>query len=116
MGGMLPTWMKDVRDEDIQRMSATAKDMVETLGRDTALQVFFAFGGATIYIPKMDTLYDIMRTRKIKEEYDGSNAWMLAKKYSVSESWVRRLVGGRLDGQLDMFDFVDDNKRTTRRT
>ena len=108
MGGMAPDWAKDVRIDDLQ--NPTIRDLAEVVGVETAVEIVATYSGMVIYIPKLDSVYRAMRDRKIKEEYDGNNARQLAKRHNVSESWVRRLVGGRLDGQLDMFDFVDERQ------
>lgn len=106
MDAMLPKWARDVSMDDLQ--NETIREMAELLGVDVAMQIVAAYSGAVIYIPKLDSVYRVVRDRKIKEAYNGSNTKRLAQEYGVTESWVRRLIGGRLDGQLDMFDFVDE--------
>ena len=106
MDGMAPDWAKDVRIDDLQNQ--TIRDLAEVVGVETAVEIVATYSGMVIYVPKLDSIYRTLRDRKIKEEYDGNNARQLAKTYDVSESWVRRLVGGRIDGQMDMFDFVDE--------
>ena len=37
----------------------------------------------------------------------------LAKKYGVTERWVRQLCGdGKLPGQMELFDFLSGNEQT----
>lgn len=105
MGTAAPTWAKDVQLEDLQ--NPTIRDLAEIVGVEAAMEIVATYSGMVIYIPKLDSVYRVMRDRKIREEYDGYNTRQLAKRYDVSESWVRRVVGGRVDGQMDLFEFVD---------
>lgn len=105
MSCMTPSWAKDVQIDDLQ--NHTIRDLAEVVGVEAAVEIVATYSGMVIYIPKLDSVYRAMRDRKIREEYDGYNSRQLAKRYNVTESWVRRLVGGRIDGQIDMFEFVD---------
>lgn len=49
-----------------------------------------------------------VRDARIKEEFNGYNHPELARKYGVTERWVRRICGpGQTEGQLDIFDYLN---------
>ena len=50
-----------------------------------------------------------VRDARIKEEFNGYNHPELARKYGVTERWVRRICGpGQTEGQIDIFDYFND--------
>lgn len=65
-------------------------------------------GGATVYIPKPESLLRPVRDARIKDEFSGYNHLELAKKYDVTTRWVRYLCGdGHMEGQLELFSGMD---------
>lgn len=66
-------------------------------------------GGTTIYIPKPESLTRPVRDARIKKEFTGYNHQELARKYGVTERWVRRICGpGQAEGQIGIFDYLED--------
>jgi len=62
-------------------------------------------GGSTVYIPKPETLVRPVRDAHIKAEFNGYNHQELAKKYEVTDRWVRLLCGdGFPEGQISLED------------
>ena len=50
----------------------------------------------------------------IKAEFNGYNHPELARKYGVTERWVRQLCGeGKLEGQMSLLDYGDEPENTT---
>ena len=46
---------------------------------------------------------------RIKKEFTGYNHQELARKYGVTERWVRRICGpGQAEGQIGIFDYLED--------
>ena len=90
---MMPRWMKQVRREDLG--SEMLRELEETIGLEATLQLVATYSGMVIYIPKMETVGRGLRDREICREYNGENARTLAKRYGVSESWVRRVANER---------------------
>lgn len=84
--------------------------IAEAVGVEGFYRLAEAVGGTTVYIPKPETLVRPVRDAHIKEEFNGYNHPELARKYGVTERWVRSLCGpGQTEGQLDLFgDFGTD--------
>lgn len=101
--------MDDLRDEQ--------RRIAEIIGVEAYLELTREFGGTTIYIAKAEEIKNrIERDKKIREEFDGSNARELALKYGLSEVWIRNIVCDKLleirrkpiDGQIDLFQFMQN--------
>lgn len=86
-------------DEGIYRQVA------ETIGVTNFYKLAELLGGATVYIPKPESILRPVRDAHIKAEFNGYNHPELAKKYGVTERWVRQLCGdGKLEGQIELED------------
>lgn len=80
------------------------KRVAEKIGTVNLCKMFAIVGGATIYIPKLESALRPVRDIHIKEEFDGSNHLELAQKYNVSDRLVRYLCGPpNCEGQIDFF-------------
>ena len=74
--------------------------IAEAIGTDNFYKLAEVVGGTTVYIPKPES---------VTEEFTGYNHPELARKYGVTERWVRRICGpGQTEGQLDIFDYLND--------
>lgn len=67
------------------------KELADTLGVDALCKFTQHYGGATIYVPKFDHVVRNIRDDLIKKEFNGFNYKELAKKYNLSESWIRKM-------------------------
>jgi len=91
------------------------KDIAETIGVANFIKLAELIGGATIYIPKTDSFLRPVRDLRIKKEFNGYNHTELAKKYNLSERWIREICGeGHAKGQCSLFDFLDDDEGCPR--
>lgn len=85
------------------------KEIAEAIGVENFYKLTKVVGGATIYLPKPDSVLRPVRDARIKAEFNGYNHPELAKKYGVTERWVRQLCGdGKIEGQMDMFEFLHE--------
>ena len=85
------------------------KEIAEAIGVENFYMLTKVVGGATIYLPKPDSVLRPVRDARIKAEFNGYNHPELAKKYRVTERWVRQLCGdGKIEGQIDIFEFLRD--------
>ena len=83
----------DMISEGLYRMIA------EAIGTDNFYKLAEIVGGTTIYIPKPESLTRPVRDARIKKEFTGYNHQELARKYGVTERWVRRICGpGQAEG------------------
>lgn len=75
--------------------------IAEAIGTDNFYKLAEVVGGTTVYIPKPESVTRPVRDARIKEEFNGYNHPELARKYGVTERWVRRICGpGQTEGQL----------------
>lgn len=78
------------------------KEIAEAIGTENFYRLAEIVGGATVYIPKPESIVRPVRDARIKEEFNGYNHPELARKYGVTERWVQQLCGkGILEGQLE---------------
>ena len=48
-----------------------------------------------------------MLYEKIKEEYNGYNTAQLARKYGITERWVREICGDDMPGQIGLIEYLE---------
>lgn len=83
------------------------RGMVEAIGFDNFIKLADYAGGTTIYIPKAEALIRPIRDKKIKDEFNGFNHQELAKKYNLSERWIRAICGeGSIEGQISLEEYL----------
>lgn len=80
------------------------RQIAKAIGVENFYKLAEVIGGTTIYIPRAESITRPVRDAHIKEEFNGFNHCELAKKYDVTERWVRELCGpGIVEGQIDIF-------------
>lgn len=96
------TWLKEVKAEEIPEVY---QDLVYAIGVEALLNLSFAIGGTTIYVPKPEHFIQNTKSRLIISEFNGGNLKELAIKYSVSDSYIRKLINQHLleKSQLKLF-------------
>lgn len=99
--------IEDVRSEYL--------DIIEIIGLDPFLQLVQAYGGMQLYIPKEESLQRNARDEEIRANFTGHNFTELAKRYKLTERYVREIVSPILKevrnrpmaGQVTLFDADD---------
>ncbi len=66
--------------------------LAEVIGLEATIRLCEVFGGAPLYIPKLDALAAAQRARRIRSEYDGMNTQVLARRYGVSMRTVQMIL------------------------
>jgi Mor family transcriptional regulator len=85
------------------------KEIATAIGTDNFVRLAEVIGGATVYIPKPESIVRPVRDARIKAEFNGYNHLELARRYGVTERWVRQLCGdGHCEGQLSLLDLLDE--------
>ena len=103
-GDLKSEWIKEVSEEKIPEPYRT---ILTEFGPDVMLRFADLFQGMGMYFPKMDSLIQEIRNEKIQREFDGSNYKELARKYNLTEVWIRNLVAQKHDeNQLKLFDMA----------
>ena len=89
------------------------RQIAEAIGVANFYKLAEVVGGATVYIPKPESLVRPVRDARIKAEFNGYNHPELARRYGVTERWVHHLCGdGKLPGQLDLFSLLSPGRRS----
>lgn len=84
------------------------KHLAELIGIKSLLALAEYVNGDEIYIPKVERLLIPLRNLNIKEEFTGYNHAELGKKYNLTVSQIKNIVGeGWLEGQISIFDTID---------
>lgn len=72
-------------------LNAVYKEISESLGMDTAMEIYRMFKGQQVSFP-MRFFNPVQIQKCILQEYDGSNVKTLAIKYGYSEKTIRRII------------------------
>ena len=97
-------WMDEVKVEDLP---SCYREMVELIGFESTLKLANKFQGTGFYFHKLDSAIQEVRNKRIKAEFTGSNHKELARKYRLSEVWIRQILAdqGVDENQLSLFEF-----------
>lgn len=105
---LIENWVDELTPEMIPE--GIYRAIAEEIGVQNIIKLAELVGGTTFYIPKTESFLRPVRDIRIKAEFNGYNHAELAKKYNLSERWVREICGiGHLEGQQSLFDFMDEN-------
>ena len=78
--------------------------VAEIVGVEGALRLASHLGGLSFYYPRLDSLLRDRRDAQIRAEFTGGNHRDLARKYQLTESWIREIVSRRpADEQANLF-------------
>ena len=77
-------------------LSGEQYDLAECIGLEAYKKLVYNYGGLSIYIYKLDTLFKSKRDKEIMKEFNGGNYRELALKYSLAENTIRQIVSGEL--------------------
>ena len=98
------TWVNDVEPDMLPEPYRKLSDI---LGVENVLKLADEFQGTNIYFPKLDGTLKLIRDKKILEDYQqGSNMKLLARKYGLTETWVRLILAENAvdSNQLSLFE------------
>lgn len=87
------------------------RSVAEEIGVDNLIKLAELVGGANIYIPKADSFMRPVLYEKIKEEYNGYNAPQLARRYGITERWIRQICGDDIPGQMELTEYLEELSR-----
>jgi len=62
------------------------------IGVDNLMKLLLVVGGRTVYLPRQERVFRLLRDKKICEEWNGQNERELAEKYDLNLSWIRAIV------------------------
>lgn len=102
---MANDWITEIAAEmSIECLPESYQAVAEIVGIEAALKLSAHLGGMYFYYPQLDSLLRTKRDEQIRKEFDGSNHRELARKYNLTESWIRSIVQRKpVYEQADMF-------------
>lgn len=87
--------LKDyVKREDF---SEFCRMIIDEIGINNFLKLLKITGGSNVYLPNLERGLYKARDRIIVKEFNGFNHKELAKKYNITENWVRQIVHNQGD-------------------
>lgn len=95
----------------VEHLEGDQRQLAETIGIEAYIKLIRMYSGSAVYVPTIDNITLQLRDKLICEEYNGYNAFELAKKYGLSERWILNITGDireqarrkPIDGQVSMF-------------
>lgn len=96
-------WLKDLKIEELGELPEASREIAAVIGVENAVKLSEHFGGTYMYFPKLDKILIKLRDGKIKKEFTGFNHKALAKKYGLTEIWIRQILNGGDDRQESLF-------------
>jgi Mor family transcriptional regulator len=95
-------WLEEINLDDLPE---PYREMSKAIGIKPTLEIARLYQGTGFYLPKLDSVINKIRDKKIKEEFDGKNYKDLAIKYGLTDRWVRQIVDSDIvDNQVSLFD------------
>ncbi len=93
-------WIKNITLEDLPE---SYRIIAQIIGLENAIRLSEHLGGLAYYFPKIDNLITKKRDEVIRKEFNGANRKDLARKYCLSEIWIRQIVqNGKENQQPDL--------------
>lgn len=78
----------------LQDIPEEYRDIAESLGLDTFIQLSRLCGGQDLYIPKLESLERGPRDRDIRARFNGGNYRALGIQFRLSERQIRKIING----------------------
>ena len=102
---MTGDWITEIASGiSIKNLPTEYQVVAEIIGMENALRLAQHIGGGRIYYPKIESLLRDKRDERIRAEFTGCNHRELARKYALTETWVREIVQRKPpDVTADMF-------------
>ena len=84
--------LNELTKEDLIDLNEEQKQLLEVVGLEVFKKLIHEYSGRSLYIPQKQKLEVAFRNKKIIQEFDGSNYKKLARKYNITETWVRKII------------------------
>jgi Mor family transcriptional regulator len=85
-------FIKFMDESNIEDLPEPYKTIANQIGIDASLMLAETYGGITVYFPKAERALQTIRNKRIVKEFNGGNITELAKKYNLTESWIREIL------------------------
>lgn len=81
----------EIEKAENKHFNTVYKELVEIIGLEHTLKLYQFYAGQYLTFPKR-ILKESYLHQRIVEEYDGTNARHLARKYDYSYSWIMKVL------------------------
>lgn len=99
---MSNAWLAEIIDNiRIEDLPESYQTVAEIIGKENTIKLARHLGGVPVYFPKLDTLIQRKRDERIRQEFNGVNHRDLARKYDLTERWIREIVQVPTSGNHD---------------
>lgn len=82
-------WMNEL---PVEQFPEPYQTMAREIGVRNTIKLARHFAGMGMYFPKLDDALAVVRNKRIKEEFNGSNYKDLARKYNLTERWIYEIL------------------------
>lgn len=90
----------------IESLPESYQEVARIIGIDNAIKLSQYLGGLGYYFPKLDSMLRQTRDELIRKEFTGFNHRDLARKYGLTEVWIREIVQTKPSQQIQL-DLLD---------
>jgi Mor family transcriptional regulator len=86
-------WISEILDRiGVEDLPESYRDVAMIIGVENTIKLSGVLGGLAYYFPQLDKALIKKRDELIRSEFNGANHKPLAKKYGLSEVWIREIV------------------------
>ncbi|KPA09128.1 Mor transcription activator domain protein, partial [Candidatus Magnetomorum sp. HK-1] len=83
----------EITMEELQKINEDFFNIVDILGMEKVIILTKKFGGAQLYLPKIETITRAARDRRIYKDYMKGDKYIeLSRKYSLSKVYIRHII------------------------
>ena len=88
-----------MRNLSLEDLEGNARELAELIGMEGFIRVVEVYGGSSnLYIPKAEQLVRPLRDDCIRREFNGSNMSQLARKWGLTERYIREILKNNIRG------------------
>ena len=100
----------DIEKITLEHLDGDQLELAKLIGLEAYKKLVKYCGGGDVYVCKADTVTRLSRNKEICEDFNGENYRELAKKYNLTERWIRAITANKLknmkgdpvDGQMKL--------------
>ncbi|MDI3547906.1 MAG: hypothetical protein PWR10_1558 [Halanaerobiales bacterium] len=104
--GYVEKYIDYIDESNIGDLPEPYKTIAEQIGIEAALSLSEIYGGASVYFPKAERALQNIRNERIVKEFNGGNVTELARKYNLTETWIREILKSQNvnENQMSLFE------------
>ena len=84
-----------VAEITIEDLPESYREIAGIVGVENAVKLSEYLGGLVFYFPQLEGMLRRKRDARIKKEFNGANHKDLARKYGLTERWIREIVDSK---------------------